>query len=158
MKVECGLCEFWQCDDKCKCKCHVAQQTTLCPGEDPLRTRVPVWRCPVCRYKFYSSEALFKHREMRHGPRATPEPLSRAPEIRYQLRNAHNVTCAWIARAGECTCVEWREALIAEWADLIRLLEHHHAGMLTEDQLIRGDKHYAGSKLYLETKAALKEA
>jgi hypothetical protein len=43
-----------------------------------------------------------------------PAPkLSPAPEIRYQLRNWHHVTCT-IPFAGPCTCLEARENLIKE--------------------------------------------
>jgi hypothetical protein len=39
------------------------------PPPDPLRMRVPVWRCPTCAEKFYSHEALTDHRqENRHYP------------------------------------------------------------------------------------------
>lgn len=29
---------------------------------DPLRTRVPVWRCPVCKLKFYSRSEYDAHK------------------------------------------------------------------------------------------------
>lgn len=39
--------------------------------------------------------------------------FSPTPEIRYQLRNWHHISCHSIAGA-ECTCLERREALITE--------------------------------------------
>lgn len=61
-------------------------------------------------------------REQWHGTRmhqfepvSTPEPLSPSPEIRYQLRNWHHVTCAGFGGQA-CTCLAQREALIAELA------------------------------------------
>jgi hypothetical protein len=35
----------------------------MTPPPDPLRMRVPVWRCPTCQAKFYSRALLEQHRQ-----------------------------------------------------------------------------------------------
>lgn len=51
--------------------------------------------------------AIKKAEEARRRP-------ERSPEIRYMMRDVHHVTC--LVAAGACTCLEWREKLIAELA------------------------------------------
>ena len=55
--------------------------------------------------------------ECKKLPVPAPEPLAPSPEIRYQLRNWHHVTCGNFG-GNACTCLDAREALIIELDDL----------------------------------------